>query len=298
MSKKTAIGIDLGGTNIKGILINEAGETLYQSTRKILDPGKNKQQEFQSWKEAVASLLDELSAHPSGDTNIIGLSAPGLPSEKNDCIACMPGRLIGLENFIWAEYLKKEKIFVLNDSMAALMAETSFGAGKNFSNLVLLTLGTGVGGGIMVNGKLYQGHYQMAGHLGHISVEAYSEEQDIVGIPGSLEQAIGNVSIEKRTCGKYSDTLDLVDAYLKKDTYATYVWLTSVRKLSIGICSICNSISPEAIVIGGGIANAGEALFKPLNDFMDLYEWRPLNKKTLIKQAAFSDMAGAVGAAS
>ncbi|CAN5423039.1 glucokinase [soil metagenome] len=296
MEQKTAIGIDLGGTNIKGILLNKEGTIIYQAVRHTSDTGNGSAAKG-NWKKEVASLVEEIAAVPSGNTENIGLSAPGLPSEHNDCIAFMPGRLPGLENFIWADYLQKQKVWVLNDSMAALMAEASFGAAKELSNVILLTLGTGVGGGILINGKIYQGYYQMAGHLGHISVSAGTDDPDIVGIPGSLEQAIGNETVSYRTCGKYTDTSELVKDYLKQDTFATYVWLTSVRKLSLAICSFCNAISPEAIIIGGGIAKAGEALFKPLNDFIDLYEWRPAGKRTIIKQAAFSEYAGAVGAA-
>jgi len=82
------------------------------------------------------------------------------------------------------------------------------------------------------------------------------------------------------------------------DKFATWLWLDSVRKLALAIASLANSLSPEIVVLAGGITKAGDALFKPLQEFMDVYEFRPdNNKKTVIKQARFSDLSGAIGAA-
>jgi glucokinase len=185
----------------------------------------------------------------------------------------------------------------LNDAHAALIAESKFGVVKGYKNAVLLTLGTGVGGGILINGELYQGNKQRAGHFGHISINPHDDELSIIGMPGSLEYAVGNYSVNRRSLGRFKTTLELVKAYNEKDAFASWLWLDMVRKLALTIVSFTHSLSPEIIVLAGGITQAGDDLFKPLQQFVDLYEYSPNNKKTPIVTAKFKDMAGAIGAA-
>lgn len=284
------IGIDLGGTNIKGILIDAAGEVLKQHYIATQDDPHGK------WRENVLEMVLYLQNYLQKPITAVGLSAPGLPDAQNACIAFLPNRLVGLENFVWGEHFGLPT-YVVNDAHSALMAEARFGVLKLYRNAVLLTLGTGVGGGILINGQLYQGLSQMAGHLGHISLDADNQELSIVGMPGSLEYAIGNYSVGTRSQGRYSSTWELVEAYRRGEHFATWVWLSSVRKLAVAIASLANAFSPEAIVLAGGITLADEALFVPLQAFLDLYEWRPGGKQTPIMQAHFGDMAGAIGAA-
>ncbi|HET9487547.1 MAG TPA: ROK family protein, partial [Chryseosolibacter sp.] len=171
------------------------------------------------------------------------------------------------------------------------------GAGKGMQHILLLTLGSGVGGGILINGQLYQGLSQMAGHFGHTTVDSGTHARDVTNMPGSIEDAIGNITIHQRSYGRYDNTFDLIEAYRRGETFATWLWLDSVRKLAISIASSINLISPEVVIIGGGISQAEDALMKPLQNFLDLYEWRPGGKHTPLKPAQFSDMAGAIGAA-
>lgn len=288
MKKQMAIGIDLGCTNIKAVVVDEEGEILFEDRR------ETQEQNDKHWKQTIRTIVGELKL--KHEISAIGLCAPGLANDDNSCIAFMPGRLPGLEKFCWSDFVN-EKIVVLNDAHSALTAESSFGAGKGLRHAILLTLGTGVGGGILIDGKLYQGLSQMAGHLGHSTIESNSHWRDVTNMPGSIEDAIGNLTVEQRSHGKFSTTFQLIDAYKKGDTFATWLWLSSVRKLAIGIASYINILSPEAVIIGGGIAQAGDALMEPLQSFLDLYEWRPGGKKTILKLARFSDLAGAIGAA-
>jgi glucokinase len=208
----------------------------------------------------------------------------------------MPGRLKGLEEFDWSTFLN-HPVQVLNDAHAALVAESSWGAAKDIPNVVMLTLGTGIGGGLLINGQLYQGFLQRAGHLGHICVEAANEGQDITGISGSLEDAVGEATLSKRSLGRFSNTTELIAAHISGDTWATYVWLTTVRKLALGIVSFCNAISPDLVVLAGGITQAQEQLLEPLFTFLELYEWRVDGHSTPVKLAHFKEFAGATGAA-
>jgi glucokinase len=137
----------------------------------------------------------------------------------------------------------------------------------------------------------------MAGHFGHISINPNDDELSIVGMPGSLEYAVGNYSIKRKSHGRFSTTHELITAYKENDYFASWLWLDIVRKLSLTIASFANSLSPEIVVLAGGITHAEEALMRPLQEFMDMYEWRPNNKKTVVKLARFSDLSGAIGAA-
>lgn len=163
--------------------------------------------------------------------------------------------------------------------------------------MVLLTLGTGVGGGIIINGKLYQGHAQRAGHIGHLGVDI-NGPLTMTNMPGSLEYAIGNFSVAERTNGQYQNTKALVEAYEAGNPQAKKWWLLSIKKLAVALSSLNNVLAPEAIVLGGGImAGAGNALLKPLKEYMITYEWNPLNQSVPLLTAQFGAYAGAIGAA-
>jgi glucokinase len=283
------IGIDLGGTRIKAVAIDEKGNILHQHYQPTNDGFDI------NWKNAVYEAVNDIQSKIQCCDAIIGISAPGLPNEINSAIAFMPGRLHGLENFDWSEFLKM-KTYVLNDAVSAIMAESRFGAAKNKKNVVMITLGTGVGGAILIEGKPYQGAFCKAGHIGHMVIDSEGDI-DIVGMPGSLEDAIGNCSIQKRTNGKFSSTHELLEAFRKGDEFAKEVWHTSVKKLAIGLASITNILSPEMIILGGGITEAGTDLFEPLGKYMSVYEWRTAGNKTEIVKAQYGEFSGAVGAA-
>uniref|UniRef100_UPI0025CD8633 ROK family protein n=1 Tax=Algoriphagus sp. TaxID=1872435 RepID=UPI0025CD8633 len=181
---KKAIGIDIGGTNIKGVLINEYGEILKQIK------AKTNSESDSIWQKNIKSVFEELKKGIEESSIPVGISAPGLANETNTTISFLPNRLPGMENFIWSDYLEAET-HVLNDAHAALMAEHSFGSLKNFNNAILITLGTGVGGALLLEGKLHQGSAQMAGHIGHTILQSNNLLQSIIGMPGSLEYALG-----------------------------------------------------------------------------------------------------------
>jgi glucokinase len=293
----TAIGIDLGGTNIKGVLLNSKGAVIHQVARETEPVRAGNNGDGRHWKQTVSQMILELKSKSADPVSAIGLAAPGLPNETNSAIRVMPERLNGLENLIWKDYLDEKEVWVLNDAHAALIAEARFGIGQGIKNIVMLTWGTGVGGGILINGELYQGNYQMAGHLGHMVLDVDNEDAGIVGMPGTLENAIGDATVLKRSFGRIKSTHELVNAYRQGDSFATYVWLNTVRKLALGLCSLSNLLSPDLIILGGGVSKAGDALYKPLASFMNIYEWKNIGKKTPIQQARYGDMAGAVGAA-
>ncbi len=286
--KDAYIGIDIGGTYIKGVLIDK-NEVKKKTTKETNDlQGR--------WQQTTAEILEDLIGNTDLKVKCVGLSAPGLTDGENRTISCMPGRLQGLEHFDWSEFLNQQ-VHVINDAHAALVAESQWGVAAGISNVVMLTLGTGIGGGLLINGQLQQGFLHRAGHLGHMSIDSASEYRDITGISGSLEDAVGEATLSQRSLGKFNSSRDLVTAYLAGDTWATYVWLTTLRKLALGIVSFCNVISPDLVVLAGGITKAKKHLLEPLTTFLDLYEWRPGGHATPIKMAKFEEFSGAIGAA-
>ena len=289
LNDNITIGIDLGGTRIKAVAIDADGNVLHQ----LYNPTNDG--DDRSWKDTVASGVKELQSKLKQNDFRIGISAPGLPNDENTAIAFMPGRMQGLENFNWGSFLH-QPTYVLNDAVAAMMGEAKFGAARDKKHVVMLTLGTGVGGAIMIDGKPYQGLFNKAGHIGHMVIDDEGD-CDVTGMPGSLEECMGNCTIEIRSKGKFTSTNQLIEAYRDGDAVAKEIWLKSVRQLALGLASVVNILSPEVIVLGGGVTQAGNDLFNPLEEFMNQYEWRPGGSKTEIVKATYGDMAGAIGAA-
>jgi len=283
-----AIGIDLGGTRVKAVLVDDIGNVLHEVIVPTLDQqGK--------WKDSVKSAFNQLNKNLNEKEFYVGLSAPGIPDKYNKCIQLMPGRLKGIEGFDWAEFLGRE-VFVVNDAVAALSAEARFGAAKNCNDAIIITIGTGVGGALLINGKIHQGAFQKAGHIGHMSINL-DGEPDICGMPGSLEEAIGNYSINKRSNGKFHDTAELIEAMKNDDSFAHDIWLKSIKALAVAIASLGNILSPEKIILAGGITRAGTILTDPLEKLINEYEWRIGENRMQIEIAHFGEQAGSIGAA-
>jgi len=286
-----AIGIDLGGTHIKAASVSESGEILDRAigeTRDRAAPGV--------WVETIRGLRAQIESRRGEPPAGIGVAAPGLAAADGRSIASIPGRLAGLQGLDWATALGAAvPVRVLNDGHAALLGECWRGAAAGCRDAVLLTLGTGVGGAILSGGRLLTGATGKAGHFGHMTLDP-DGPPSIAGMPGSLEGAIGNCTIEARSHGRFHDTRALVEAHVAGDAEATRVWLRSVYRLACAIASIANAVDPEVVILGGGIARAGDALLHPLEKFLADVEWRPLGG-VRVEIAALAEMAGALGAA-
>ncbi|MCI0745183.1 MAG: ROK family protein [Verrucomicrobia subdivision 3 bacterium] len=286
-----ALGIDLGGTSIKALAVTFEGKVLARENVPFDADVKLE------WAEKIRQIASDLQAAREGPADCIGVSAPGLAARDGRSIAFMPGRLQGLEGLVWRDYLKTAfPVPVLNDAHAALLGEVWLGAARGFENVIMLTLGTGVGGAAMVDGRLLRGHIGRAGHLGHISLDP-NGPPDCTGTPGSLEVAIGNETIGERSGGKFHTTHELMAAYNRGDQVAAQIWLASVKALAAAVCSFVNILDPEAAIIGGGIARAGDTLFKPLRQFLDKMEWQPGGQSVKLLPAELGEFAGATGAA-
>jgi glucokinase len=286
-----SLGIDLGGSSVKAVAVTPSGQVL---SKKNIEFELDQQMD---WAQKIKHLAQEIQAEHGTPASSIGLSAPGLAAKHGRSIAHMPGRLKGLENLDWTDFLGAPKpVPVLNDAHSALLGEAWLGAAADSANVLLLTLGTGVGGAAMVDGRLLHGQIGRAGHLGHVCLDL-DGPPDIIGTPGSLEFMIGNYSIVERSDGRFRSTHDLIAAHGAGHAAAAHIWLKSVRALAAAIASLINVLDPEVVIIGGGIARAGESLFKPLQEFLDTIEWRPGGHCVKILPAKLGEFAGAIGAA-
>jgi len=281
------IGIDLGGTRVKALAVTAEGVELARA----IAPSDGA-----DWSEQARTLARSFAPR-FGPPFAIGVAAPGLAAADGRSIAIMPGRLHGLEGLDWTRFLDAQReVPVLNDAQSALLGEVWHGAAQGARNALLVTLGTGVGGAILCDGRLLRGHIGRAGHIGHITVNA-SGGPGLVNTPGSLEDAVGNHSLPARSGGRYSDTAALVADVARGDARAVAIWQTMIRDLSAGLVSLINVVDPAVIILGGGIAGAGELLLQPLREAMDGCEWRPDGHRVDVVLARLGDLAGAYGAA-
>lgn len=283
-----ALGIDLGGTQIKGVIVADSGEILAKKLSPTLDDGSS----ARHWAETIRNLADEFGAELP-----VGISAPGLASRDGRSIASMPGRLRGLEGLDWTAFLgRSREVPTLNDGQASLLAEAWIGAARPFQDAILLTLGTGVGGAILSGGRILRGNLGRAGHFGHACLDLYGAPS-IAGMPGALETFTGNYNICERTDGRFETTHALLTACATGDEFAHGIWQRSIRALACAIGSFINILDPEAVILGGGIAQAGETLFTPLREELAKVEWRPGGHAVQLLPAALGEWAGAIGAA-
>jgi glucokinase len=281
---KTAVGIDLGGTQIKAVVATEAGEILQRELRPT--------SEDDTFAQTIRALADEL-----GPSVPIGISAPGLASPDRRTIAHMPGRLEGLEGLDWTNFIRRERLIpVANDAQSALVGEAWIGAARGIRDAILITLGTGVGGAILSEGRILRGRISRAGHIGHLCLDP-TGPRSIVGMPGALECWIGNYNVAERSAGRFTTTHELVAAYRAGDEFASDVWLRSIRALACAVASLINILDPEVVIIGGGVAQANDSLFDPLRAELASVEWRPGGHIVPIRPAQLGEWAGAIGAA-
>lgn len=292
---KWAIGIDLGGTDIKAGLVDcESGTVV----RKVTEPTRDGEMRERSEPVFVSSVR-ACVAHLEEQAGVaglkVGLSAPGLCSADGRCVQWMPGRMAGIEGLDWGAVLERP-VRVLNDAHAALLGEVWSGAGRGSRDVFMLTLGTGVGGAVFAGGRLLKGRIGRAGHLGHVSLDA-NGVPDACGTPGSLEWAIGNLTIRERTHGRFGTTHELVTAVRSGDVEAVGYWEESVRRLAVVVVSLINVLDPERVIIGGGIASgAGATLFSPLRRYLNILEWRPDGAAVPVVPAEAGIWAGVLGA--
>jgi glucokinase len=292
------LAADLGGTNLRMAAVDSAGRILYR-TKRATPRGEGREEVVGSIVEAA----DECRANCLSE-NVAAVCAalPGTVDAEKGFIFTAPN-LPALNNFAAAAALEKAlgvKTILENDANAAAVGEGWLGASKDVQTSVCLTLGTGVGGGILIDRKLLHGSGCTAGELGHICVEANGVEC-LCGARGCIEQyasatAIARLAKELGATG--CETSHQVFLAAKSgDTGALEAFRLAGFYLGVAINSLVNIINPEIIVIGGG-ASEGWELFAPaMHETVRVRAYGGPSERTKIVPAALGDDAGIIGAA-
>lgn len=290
------VGADIGGTNIKLVGVTEDGEITAQTQVETRDSMPDTAEKRRYWVQALREGIEAITRQSGGGVSRMGIAAPGLVSADGLTIRRMPGRLSGLEGLRWTDELSVGDVVpVVNDAQAALIGESWIGAASTVQDAFLLTLGTGVGGAIMLDGAVRRGPTGRLGHLGHVTLDL-DGRADICGTPGSLEMFVGQESLAERSAGRFTTYPELIGEYRAGDIVAAELWLRTVRALATGISSLVNILDPQLVLLGGGISTARE-LDAPLRTYMDELEWRPDGEAVPIRTAELGIYGGAVGAA-
>ncbi len=291
------LGIDIGGSGVKVSLLGGDLTVLRSDVHELPDlvddPAGN--------LEARLGVLAE-AVRAAGPTATVGIATAGVVDAAHRRIVALPGKLSGLEGVDWGEALRRRGSaparppLVLNDGHAAVLGEVRLGAGRGADDVAMLTLGTGVGGGVVIGGQLFEGRRRRAGQLGHLSLDAYGAPS-VFPNPGSLEWFVGDAYAAARTDGRYAGNAALLAAVQRGEPEALADWRALVRALAVGIASIVHAFDCERVVVGGGLARAGRLLFEPLAQELDTVEWRPDGVGVPVVAATLGRHSGSIGAA-
>jgi glucokinase len=307
-----AIGVDFGGTSVKVALINDHGEIKARTT---IPTAKASTQT--AWRDAVGAAVEQLrQKYPAGaDIVGIGVGVPGFVDYERGFIHDLPNvpGWTGVSLGQLMEESFRTHIRIDNDVNVMALGECTFGAGRVYQHAVFVTLGTGVGGGVVINNKLYRGAYSMAGEIGHIPIR-----MDGIKSPqgrGGLEQYVGNRRIVERAlhiidAGARSSILELVEgdrsavtpeviakAAKQGDKTALDVFDYVADCLATAFASVAYLIQPQAIIVGGGVSLSGAVLFDPLKVHLQERLSPVFFERLEIKTAELGNDAGMIGAA-
>ena len=311
--KKYAVGVDFGGTNVKLALVNAQGKILARERFVTAEAAGQA-----AWMNAVAAAIGRLLATCKLKKSAlagVGVGVPGfvdfergfiheltnVPGWKAVSLKAKLGRKLGLP------------VIVDNDVNAMTVGECAWGAGRNLQHAIFLTLGTGVGGGVLINGKLYRGAFSMAGEIGHISIDLHG-----VASPqgrGGLEQYVGNrrlveYAVKLLKSGRTSKVEELCGGDLEKitpellaiaakqgDAFAQEIFDYMADCLAAALASVTYLLQPQAFIIGGGVAASGAVLFDPLRKHLAARLSPYFAKHVKVLPAKLGNDAGAIGCA-
>ncbi len=308
--KEYAFGIDLGGTTAKVGLFTTAGELL-EKWEVPTDSSNAGEHILENLAAAVLGKMTEKGIHAE-QVEGVGIGVPG-PILNSRIVPVICANLGGWGKRNVSEELGTllggMKVLVGNDANVAALGEIWMGAAKGCRSAVMVTLGTGVGGGIIVNGKVIDGSHGAGGEIGHITVNRHETATCGCGKHGCLEQyssATGVVRCMKKLLDENPDvpcTLrgtdfaakDVFDAARNGDALAARDIDEMTDALAIAMASIAATTDPEMFLVGGGVARAGDVLLDPLRKHYKDYAYRSC-RETPIKQAALGNDAGIYGA--
>ncbi|NDV82139.1 ROK family protein [Bacteroides sp. 51] len=305
---KTAIGIDLGGTSIKYALINSGGDFLFQ--------GKLPSHADTSAEAVIAQLLkaiNEVKAFAAGEELAIkgiGIGTPGIVDDTNRVVIGGAENIVNWENLRLSAIIEKEtglSTTLSNDANVMGLAEARYGAARGHTHVVFLTVGTGIGGAVIIDGKLFNGFANRGTELGHVPLIA-NGEPCACGSVGCLETYASTAALVRkfarlsaeagRTYDKEINGELIVELYHAGDELAISCLDEHCFYLGRGIAGFINIFSPQKIVIGGGLSEAGEFYIEKVRREALKHAMADTAVNTEIIAAQLGNNAGCLGAVS
>jgi len=307
---KYAVGVDLGGTNIKIGLVSQGGK-IVKRVSVATEAKEGPRRVICNIKDGIRELLTSVNQNVEG----IGIGCPGVVNAQIGTVENPPNfqgwKKVNVGRPLSMEFEKD--VFVDNDANAAAIGELIFGSGKKFNSFVMVTLGTGVGGGVILNRKLYHGDFGAAGEIGHITID-YKGPKCNCGSYGCIEAYAGNNYLQKRVWEKLKHhprsllnklvekNYDLLtprkikEAADKDDKFAMSVIEDLGVKLGAAFASISNLIDVSTFIIGGGVAGFGKPLFNSIQKTFSSRVLTSLRPRTKVLAAQLKNEAGIKGA--
>jgi len=287
------IGIDIGGTSIKMGLLTPAAEVLARSTRPY-----RAEEPFEVLTASLAAACGELESRSGTRSEAIGLCLPGYV-DRNGVLADGGGNIASLRGRPLVSTLSTRfgrPVHVVNDGVAAGIGEIRFGAGRGFSRLALLTLGTGVGGCIAIDGQVMTGP---AGEPPELGAMVLADRGPRAGSLEAFASVSGFLTAYREAGGEgATDTVEALFARVSHDAAAEAAVDGVARRIAQALGSLINALALDGCILGGGIAAAGEALIGRVEKHLPDFTWPLLLKQVRIVQASRGNDAGLIGAAS
>ena len=308
------LAIDLGGTKIIAAIISNQGRVITREYYLTLAE-EGPQLVIKRTLSAIDRLLS-LGKIDSSQLNSISIAAAGAIDFGKGLVTLSPN-LPGWYDIPLRDLIKEKyrvNTFLINDASAAALGEHRFGAGKGVNNLILLTLGTGIGGGIIINGKLYSGPCGSAGEIGHMTIDVNGPRCSCGNI-GCLEMlasgtAVAREAIKRIRQGERSSLTEIVEGKIESitaekvevaaqggDSLALEVILKAANYLGVGMVNLVNIFNPEMIIVGGGMAKMGNLLLDPAKQVVRERAFQLPAQAVRIVPAQLGDDAGVLGAA-
>jgi len=311
--RRYALGIDFGGTSTKLGLVDDHGKILAHGSFSTREATGQPQ-----WLDAVEQVTNQLRSQKdlSGlEFAGVGVGAPGFVDFERGFIYDLPN-VPGWKEVALGDVLRGRMgvpAFVDNDVNAMAVGECTFGAGRLYQHAVFLTLGTGVGGALLLNNKLYRGAYSMAGELGHVSIDLHGIQSPQGR--GGLEQYIGNQRLVERCVnairqGKKSAISDMVKGDLTKvdpkiiekaarngDELGIEIYDFLADCLATALASVTYLLQPQAFIIGGGIAKSGDLVFEAVRQHLRARLSPVFAERIKVQPAELGNDAGTIGSA-
>jgi glucokinase len=309
--KKYSIGIDIGGTNITVALVTEKGEII----RKISFPTRAEQGKTKIIKRIINALDVIMQGLSFNSIKGIGIGAAGDIDQNKGVIRFSPN--LAWKNVPIVHLLNKRvktRIVLDNDANAAAWGAYILETRRKIKNLLCVTLGTGVGGGLILNGKIYHGASGSAGEIGHMTLNPQGQRckcgnygclETYLGSNYIVEKAIreirkGEKSLIEKMAGRNLKSITsqtIHTAALKGDRLAKRIWKEAGEHLGIALAGVINLLNPGIIVFCGGVAKAGELIFKPMKAEIKRRAFKIPFEKVRFTRTKFGEDLGVIGAA-